>query len=78
MSEKFVYHGIDITMDVYEKIQSVVEMIAEREKLSFEAAYQKFAETSVYEALQNVDTLMWSESAEFILDEYELETGSCK
>ena len=37
LSEKYFYHGIDITMDVYEKIRRVVEMISENEAISFES-----------------------------------------
>lgn len=70
LSEKYVYHGMDITMDVYEKIRSTVELLAESEQVSFEKAFQKFAESSVYECLQNTQTMMWSESAEFLVDEY--------
>ena len=43
MIEKFSYHGINITLDVYDKIQSVVEMIAEKESVTFDEAYEKFA-----------------------------------
>lgn len=70
MSEKYVYHGIDITLDVYEKIRSVVELIAEKEGVSFEAAYILFSKSKAYVALQNTNTLMWSESAEYIRDDY--------
>lgn len=70
MSEKYVYHGMDITLDVYEKISTVVFMIAEQEHISFEEAYQKFVDSRVYKMLQNVDTLMWSESSEYIVEEY--------
>ena len=70
MSEKYFYHGIDITMDVYEKIRRVVETISENEAISFEKAYQKFVESTVYDNLQNSNTMMWSESSEYIVDEY--------
>ena len=70
VGEKYVYHGIDITLDVYEKIGAIAELIADKEKISFEDAYQKFADSKVYEALQNTETVMWSESPEYIVDEY--------
>lgn len=70
MDSKYSYHGIDITMDVYEKLCTVIEMIAEKEQKSFDECYVLFAESRVYEALQNEESLMWAESAEFILDEY--------
>lgn len=70
MSEKYVYHGIDITLDVYEKIKSVVELIAEKEKLSFEDAYLEFSQSSVYRALQNTETVMWEESPQYIMTQF--------
>lgn len=70
MGSKYLYHGIDITLDVYEKICAVVEAIAGKEGRPFEECYVLFAASGVYEALQKEESLMWSESAEFILDEY--------
>ena len=70
MSEKYLYHGMDITLDVYEKIKSVVELLAQKEKLSFEDAYLAFAESTVYEAMQNTETILWYESPEYLVDEY--------
>ena len=56
--------------DVYEKIKSVVELLAQKEKLSFEDAYLAFAESPVYEAMQNTETILWYESPEYLVDEY--------
>ncbi len=70
MSEKYIYHGMDITLDVYEKIKAVVELIAEKEKLPFEDAYLEFSQSSVYEAMQNTETVLWYESPEYIVNEY--------
>lgn len=70
MSEKYVYHGMDITLDIYEKISTVVEMISSNENISFEQAYQNFSESVTYRALQLTDTVMWSESSEYIVDDY--------
>ena len=70
MNKKYVYHGIDITLDIYEKIRSVVEMIAEKEQKTFDETYLLFASTKTYHALENTASLMWSESAEYIVDEY--------
>ena len=71
MSSKYTYHGIDITLDVYEKLCSVIELMAEREQKTFDECYFLFASSQVYELLQNEESLMWSESAEFLLDEYD-------
>lgn len=70
MSEKYVYHGMDITVDIYEKICSIAEIISAHENITFEQALQGFAESVTYEALQIPETLMWSESSEYIVDEY--------
>ena len=59
LSVKHTYHAIDITLDVYEKICSVVELMAEKENKTFDECYLLFA-----------SSLMWSESAEYLLDEY--------
>lgn len=70
MDSKYIYHGIDITLDVYEKICTVIEMMAEKENKSFDKCYALFSASQIYEALQNEESLMWSESAEYIVDEY--------
>ena len=70
MTAKYLYHGIDITLDVYEKICSVVEMLAKKENKTFDECYEMFVKPRTYEALQNDESLMWSESAEYIFDEF--------
>ncbi|MCD7771150.1 MAG: hypothetical protein LUH23_03565 [Oscillospiraceae bacterium] len=70
MIEKYTYHGMDITMDVYEKIQSVVELIAKKENKSFDECYAMFSKSRTYRNIQLTNTEMWAESAEFIVDEY--------
>ncbi len=70
MGSKYKYHGIDITLDVYEKICSVIELMAEKENKPFDECYRLFSSSQVYELLQNEESLMWSESAEYLLDEY--------
>ena len=77
MSEKYVYHGIDITLDVYDMLKDVVELIAKRECVSFEDAYILLADSKLYTRLQNMETLYWSESPEFLFEEfYRLKTES--
>lgn len=70
MTSKFIYKGIDITLDTYEKIRMVVELIAEKENISFDEAYELFSTSNAYWCLQTPATLMWAESAEFIMDEF--------
>ena len=33
MGNKYIYHGIDITLDIYEKICTVIELLSEKEGL---------------------------------------------
>lgn len=70
MTPKYMYHGMDITLDVYEKTRAVVEMIADMKKISFDDAFVLFASSKTYLALSKPDSLMWSESVEFIFDEF--------
>ena len=70
MTHKYEYHGMDITLDVYEKTRSVVEMIADMKKISFDEAFALFASSKTCAALSKTDSLMWSESVEFIFDEF--------
>ena len=48
LSVKHTYHAIDITLDVYEKICSVVELMAEKENKTFDECYLLFASSEVY------------------------------
>lgn len=70
MSEKYVYHGIDITLDVYDRIKDVAELIAKKEGITFEDAYILLADSKLYAGLQNMETLYWSESPEYLLEEF--------
>lgn len=70
MSEKYVYHGIDITLDVYDRIKEVAELIAKKEMITFEDAYILLADSKLYTGLQNMETLYWSESPEYLLEEF--------
>jgi len=70
MQTKYLYKGQDITTDILFKIEHIVSIIAEKEKISFEEAYLNFLNSNVYKLLQKTSCLMWAESAEFIVDEY--------
>lgn len=73
LTSKYIYKGIDITLDIYEKLARIVEQIALQEDITFDEAFIRFARTDTYEVLANPYTLMWSESVPFIVDEYYLE-----
>ncbi len=74
MTSKYIYKGMDLTLDIYEKIRHVVELIAEAKQISFDEAYFQFAQSHTYWCLATPATAMWGESDEFILDEYLAET----
>lgn len=66
----YEYHGLDITLDVYEKVASVVAQLAKRENVDFDSMYVAFCESLLYERLVIPETLLWSESTEFLVDQY--------
>jgi hypothetical protein len=70
MENKFVYKDQDITIDVLMKIEDVVTKMAEKESKSFDDMYLDFLASNTYKTLQKTDSLLWAESAEFIVDEY--------
>lgn len=65
-----MYHGMDITLDVYEKLQAVIELIATKEHKTFDECYMIFSESRTYRNIQRTETGMWAESAEYIVDDY--------
>ena len=70
MKEKYIFNGQDITTDVLFKIEKIVSIMAEKEKTSFDYAYEMFISSGTYSILKRTDNLYWAESAEFITDEY--------
>jgi hypothetical protein len=52
------------------KIEDVVTKIAAKESGNFDTVYGDFLDSKTYRALQNTATLLWAESAEFIVDDY--------
>ncbi|MDR2590521.1 MAG: hypothetical protein LBC71_06010 [Oscillospiraceae bacterium] len=70
MNNIYVYKGQDITIDVILKIEHVVRLIAEKKSRDFDDCYNDFICSKTYIALQNTNSVMWAESAQFIVDEY--------
>ena len=73
METKYVYNGQDITIDLMFKIEHIVNIIAERENKDFDTAFADFLASDTYRILQQTDNLLWAESSEFIVDEYDRE-----
>ena len=74
--QPLIYHDEDITVDVTLKIERVVSLIAQQRQLDFDHAYAGFVRSRTHAALQNTKTLMWAESAEFIVDSYDAESAA--
>ncbi len=73
MTSKYWYKGINITLDVYEKLVAVAETLAAQDDVSFDQAFSAFVASRTYDALANPMSLMWSESVPFIVNEYRAE-----
>ena len=70
--EGFYYKGKNLTTLILTKTEHVVEIIADKEKRSFEDCYRDFLLSKTYQNLVDTETLLWGESAEFIADDYYL------
>ncbi|GHV04307.1 hypothetical protein FACS189485_09400 [Spirochaetia bacterium] len=70
MEKKYMYKGQDITLDILFKEEHILSIIAEKDGKKFDDSYDDFLQSKTYGALQNTASLMWTESAEFIADEY--------
>ena len=51
-------------------MEHITSMISEKEKIPFDSAYMAFSASSIYKSLQNPASMLWTENAEFIVDEY--------
>lgn len=69
---------MDLTLDIYEKLRHVVELIAAQKKISFDEAYLIFSKSHTYWCLQTPATAMWGENDEFIVDEFNREENKIK
>ena len=76
LSHKYMLEKTDLTLDIYEKIHGVAELIAKEKQISFEEALGEFMKSHAYWCLQTPATAMWGESDEFILDEFMAEKKS--
>ena len=73
METKYIYKGQDITIDMMFKIEHIVNIMAERENKDFDTVFADFLASNTYKILQQTDNLLWAESSEFIVDEYDRE-----
>ena len=70
MNGKYIFKGEDITTDVLFKIEQITNILAKKEHLSFDDAYEAFISSETYRILKRIHNLYWAESAEFLVDEY--------
>jgi len=70
MKGKYIFKDQDITTDLLFKIEQIASILAIKENILFDNAYEKFVSSNTYEILKRTDNLYWAESAEFIADEY--------
>jgi hypothetical protein len=70
MNGKYIFKDEDITTDVLFKIEQIAAILAEKERLSFDNAYEAFISSDTYHILKRTNNLYWAESAEFLADEY--------
>ena len=70
LSDKIMYNGQELTFLVVQKIEHIAGIIAEKENISFDIAYNYFSTSQTYKSLQNSASMLWTENAEFIVDEY--------
>ena len=78
MNGKYLFNGEDITTDVLFKIEHICNILAERENIIFDKAYEAFIFSDTYKILKRTHNLYWAESAEFLADEYYREISSHK
>ena len=70
LNRKYEFKGMDLTLDVYEKLRAVVELLAEGSGRSFDAELAAFTRSRTYAVLVDPRSLMWSESPRFVTEEY--------
>ena len=52
------------------KTEQIVGIISDNENRPFKDCYRDFLLSRTYQNLSNTDTLLWGESAEFIVDDF--------
>ena len=68
MNDIYYFNGKDITMNLCIQIRDVIDIIKERDHLSFQDAAGAFYHSKTYQTLQNTENTLWAESAGYIAD----------
>ena len=74
--DEYFYKGQNLTALILMKIEQTVGIIAEKESRLFKECYRDFLLSRAYRNLTDTDTLLWGESAEFIVDDYQWEKNN--
>jgi hypothetical protein len=74
---KYFYKGKNLTTLILSKLEHVIGLLAEQEGREFDDCYIEFISSRTYQNIINTNTLLWGESAEFILDDYNREKHPC-
>ena len=69
----YYYKGKNLTTLILTKTEHIASIIADKEGRQFEDCYRDFLLSKAYQNLIDTETLLWGESAEFIVDDYYLE-----
>ena len=70
MKDKYIFKDHYITTDMLFKIEQIASILAEKEHILFDDTYELFVSSETYSILKRLDNLFWSESAEYIVNEY--------
>jgi len=71
LENKIFYRGQDISFIIVVKTEHAARVIAERQGIDFQSAFDLFVHSSANKALMDPESLLWTESAEFIADMFD-------
>jgi hypothetical protein len=70
---RLTLNGQDLTLDIMFKIERIVTLLSEKRNCPFDDVYREFVLSKTYQTLQNTASMLWAESSEYIIDEYDKE-----
>jgi hypothetical protein len=70
LDSEVLYKGNDIALILMTKVEHVVRIVAGCDSVGFDDAYAVFIASDTHRALMEPEALLWTESSEFIADEF--------
>ena len=67
---EFYYKDKNLTTLILTKTEHIVGILADKDGRSLEDCFRDFLLSKAYKNLIDTETLLWGESAEFIVDDY--------